>query len=70
MPRGGYRPNSGRKKTENPKEQLNIHVRGDLLDYLKAHGATAVVEEAVPKTKAFREWLRDEKEKRKKSADT
>lgn len=61
MARGGRRPGAGRPKTEDPKQQIPIYVSGDLAEYMRERGPTQVVEADIPKTKAFRDWLRARK---------
>jgi hypothetical protein len=56
--RGGKREGSGRKPLENGKARTvpkSIKVSQEVADYLTEFG-TGAIEDALRKTKAFREW--------------
>lgn len=54
---GGVRPGAGRPKNPAKKRRMSTSLAVDVHDYLASRDAIAVtIEEAVRKTKEFREW--------------
>lgn len=57
MPRGGPRPGSGRKPDPDRKVMISKKLDRTIVAYLKTRdNATAVIEDAITRSKAFREW--------------
>ena len=55
---GGKREGAGRKSSPDSRNvPKSIKVSQDVADYLSAKG-TGLIEDAIRKTKAFREWIK------------
>ena len=55
---GGKRDGAGRKPAPEgeKKETLCVRLSPDVIEYLKQAGAGVIIEAAIRRTKAFKEW--------------
>ena len=58
MSRGGKREGAGRKPNPDKKVPISAKVPPTVGQFLREHGVSKTIEEAVSKTKAYREWCR------------
>lgn len=60
---GGTRPGAGRKPIENPKVPITKKLDSEIVEYLKAcDNATEAIEQAIKRSKSFREWRQNRAE--------
>lgn len=55
---GGQRTGAGRKPDPDKKQPISLKLTPKVVKYLKSVNASVTVDEAIQRSKAYREWLK------------